>query len=271
MSIALTGANGLVGRFVAQEFINDGLITLGRKGAFRHWDLNDPAPDLSDCQVLIHCAFAHLPGKYRGGEGTNPAGFLKTNLSGSRRLFDTAAEAGIRKIIFLSSRAVLGGYPAGSHLPETAMRNPDSLYGEIKAQTEEYLAGLPLQGINLRATGVYGPSSGHKWHHLFDDYLTGRAILPKRGTEVHGADLARAIRLLLRSNVKGTVHISDILLDRRDLLEEVKTLTLSSHPLPPRARSKISQLDCTRLHNLGWKPGGLSLLRKDLHQMLPAA
>lgn len=274
--IALTGASGLLG-----AFLNDSLpgpvITLGRRRVtgqpHRQWDLTGPAPDLSGVTTLIHAALSHLPGRYRGGEGADPDGFLRANLDGTRRLFDAAAQAGVQRVIFLSSRAVFDGVAPGTPLTETTQPNPASLYGQVKARAEAHLATLPLIGQTLRATGVYGPGPRHtgprhKWQPLFADYHAGRTVAPRRGTEVHGQDIAQACRLLLGTDGTGAFHASDLLLDRHDLLSWVQTLTHCPHAPPPPSDRRVDALICDRLPALGWCPGAEPLLRATLPAML---
>ncbi|WP_323770144.1 NAD(P)-dependent oxidoreductase [Antarctobacter sp.] len=269
--IALTGATGLLGRFLL-DGLPGPIVTLGRRPvagyAHRLWDLTGAAPDLAGIDTVIHAAFSHVPGRYRGGEGDDPDGFLAANLDGARRLFDAAAKAGVRRVIFLSSRAVFDGSATGVPLTEETPPNPASLYGQVKAQAEAHLAALPLIGQNLRATGVYGPGPNHKWQDLFADYLSGQSVAPRRGTEVHGADLAQACRLMLNSHQTGAFHLSDLLLDRHDLLSEVQRLTACPHAPPPPSDRPVAPLICIRLPALGWQPGGMDLLRTDLPRML---
>ncbi len=277
MRLVLTGGTGLVGHFLLAEALaaGDRVTLLGRTPhpacAHMPWSLDTPAPDLSGHDALIHCAFDHVPGRYRGGEGDDPAGFTARNLDGTRRLFDAAAAAGLTQIVFLSSRAVLSGDPPGTTLTEDMSPSPDTLYGEVKAGAEAHLAALPLTGTALRATGIYGPATGgraHKWAGLFADYLSGRPIAPRRGTELHGQDLATAFRLCLTHDLAGVVHASDITLDRHDLLTEVQTLTGCPHPPPARSAAPVSALDCTKLRALGWHPGGWAKLRASLPDLL---
>nr|WP_245216255.1 NAD(P)-dependent oxidoreductase [Sagittula salina] len=270
--IALTGASGLVGQWLSS--LAD--LTLGRHDADRPWSLAGPAPDLTGVTTLIHAAFSHVPGRYRGGEGNDPDGFLAANLDGTKRLFDAAAQQGVTRILFLSSRAVFDGLSPGASLPETLAPKPKSLYGELKARCEDHLFALaqtsPLTGLSLRATGIYGPSAPfappHKWTELFADYRAGHTIVPRRGTEVHGKDLRLAARLLLMETTSGPAHVSDLLLDRRDLLSEVQRLTACPHPPPEPCDTPVSPLICTRLNALGWRPGGMELLRQSLPAML---
>ncbi|WP_425070398.1 NAD-dependent epimerase/dehydratase family protein [Sagittula sp. S175] len=269
--IALTGATGLVGQWLLP--LAD--VTLGRQPCgkpWQRWSLTGPAPDLTGVTTLIHAAFHHAPGKYRGGEGDDPDAFIAANLHGTLRLFTAAAAQGVERILFLSSRAVFDGLPEGTDLPETRAPNPKSLYGQVKAQAEDLLFDLPLTGLSLRATGIYGPSAPsappHKWTTLFADHRAGRPIAPRRGTELHGQDLTQAARLLLTQTQGGPVHLSDMILDRHDLLTEVNRLTGCPHPPPPCADTPVSPLSCDRLHALGWHPGGMARLKAALPAML---
>ncbi len=266
MRIALTGASGIVGGFVlrAAQAAGHPITRLDRSTDFNLGD----APDLSGHDALVHCAFAHAPGRYRGGEGDDPETFLRLNRDGTARLFDAAVRDGVDRIVFLSSRAVHDGYPPGTALPDDLPARPANLYGQVKADAEAYLARLPVQGTAIRATGVYGLPA--KWRALFDDHLAGRPIPPRIATEVHGEDLAAAILLLLgQPDPPAQVNCSDMLLDRRDLLAEVQALTGCHHPLPDRADPAPLRIQhCERLHALGWQPGGMAKLRATLPFLL---
>lgn len=268
MRIALTGASGIVGGFALRAVRAAGheVTVLDRSNGYLLGD----APDLSGHDAMIHCAFAHQPGRYRGGEGDDPEGFRRANLDGTIRLFDAAAGSGLRRILFLSSRAVHDGHPQHVELTDDLPARPANLYGEVKALAENYLRGLGLHGTAIRATGVYGPGPRHKWHSLFADYLAGIRIAPRAGTELHGKDLADAMLLLLEQETPpSSVNASDLILDRHDLLAEVRRLTGSTSPLPPRTDiSALRVLKCDRLAAMGWQPGGMELLRASLPAML---
>lgn len=269
MRIALTGASGIVGGFVlrAAQATGHHFTRLDRGTGFHLGD----APDLSGVDALIHCAFAHAPGRYRGGEGDDPDRFLRLNRDGTFRLFDKAARDGVDRIVFLSSRAVHDGYPAGMTLPDDLPAHPANLYGQIKAEAEDHLANLPLKGTSVRATGIYGHAA--KWRDLFDDYLAGHPIQPRVATEVHGDDMAAAILLLLaRTDPPRQVNCSDLVLDRHDLLAEVRALTDCPHPLPRRADPAPLRVQrCDRLRTMGWQPGGTARLGAALPGLLASS
>lgn len=266
MKIALTGASGLVGGWIARAARQAGhqVVALSRPG----WQLGE-APDLRGCDALIHAAFQHVPGRYRGGEGQDPDGFIRANLDGSLVLFRAARDHGVGRVIFLSSRAVHDGHPAGMDLPDDLSPFPSTLYGQVKARAEAALADMAGPGLrtaSLRPTGVYGPGAPQKWAGLIDGFLAGTAPAPAVATEVHGADLGAAAMLVLNDpDMHGSYNISDLVLDRRDLLAAVARLTGCATPLPPRAdASALKRPICTRLSRLGWRPGGGGILLASL-------
>ncbi|WP_411837193.1 NAD-dependent epimerase/dehydratase family protein [Paracoccus sp. ME4] len=270
MRVALTGAGGILGQALSRALAAAGhrVTPLDRAHG---WALGQPV-DLAGQDALIHAAFAHAPGRYRGGEGDDPAGFVAANLDGTRRLFDQAAAAGVGRVLFLSSRAVHDGHPAGLRLPDDLPARPTTLYGQVKAQAEAHLAALPVRGTAIRATGVYGPGAAWKWAGLIADYRAGRPIAPRVATEVHADDLARAALLLMdRAEAPATVNCSDLVLDRHDLLTRVQQLTGCPHPPPPRADATGLRIpDCAALTALGWRPGGTALLARTLADCVDA-
>jgi UDP-glucose 4-epimerase len=271
MRVTLTGAGGIVGGFVHHALTASGyhVTPLGRETGFHLGD----RPDLTGQDALIHCAFAHLPGRYRGGEGEDPEGFRRRNLDGSLRLFKAASQDGVERIIFLSSRAVHDGYPAGTELTDDLPPRPTTLYGEVKAAAEEHLTrlnGANLSTTSLRATGVYGPGPANKWRGLLADYLRGITPPALVATEVLGNDLGRAILTLLTAPQPPlTANLSDLVLDRRDLLQIARDLTGCGTPLPPAADSSSLRVQrCDALRALGWRPSGLDGLRRTMPQLL---
>ncbi|MEV8465483.1 NAD(P)-dependent oxidoreductase [Fluviibacterium sp. DFM31] len=285
MRLLITGGTGYLGRFVVTEALAAGdhitLLSRRRPEGGTGWipfDLATPPADLPTADALIHCAFDHLPGRYRGGEGDDRQGFLTRNHDGSVALFQAARAAGIGRVIFLSSRAVYGAYPRPTLLTEDLPPRPDTLYGQMKWQVEQAFVGMRTPGfcpVSLRATGVYGaPTLGgwHKWADLFADFTAGKSLAPRQGTEVHGADLAAALRLCLTAPASRvaarTFNVSDILLDQRELLAAYAARQGLRHPLPAAAPPPgPNVMDCTALRTLGWRPGGWAQLQRFLDSL----
>lgn len=294
MKIAITGGTGLLGQFLTRAALDAGhqVTLLGRRPpapgvfpggwAFQPWALGGPAPALTGHGALIHAALDHLPGRYRGGEGADAAGFIARNQAGSQALFAQAQAQGLGRVVFLSSRAVLAGHGPAKPLTEDLPPRPDSLYGAVKAACEADLlarAGADFRPLVLRATGVYGPPAPgqtHKWVGLFNDFWNGAPIAPRRATEVHGADLAEGLLRLLGAPSAGLAgqrvfHASDLVLDRAALLAALAAWRPCAHPPPPADDRPVAALDCAGLRGLGWRPGGWARLRASLPALSAAA
>lgn len=279
MKVALTGATGFVGPFVHARLLRDrhDVTVLGRRpvAGARHlpFTLGEAAPDLAGYEALVHLALEHLPGRYRGGEGKDPERFRARNLDGTRRLFSAAKLAGLERVVFLSSRAVYGPQPPGTTLSEATLCRPETEYGRVKLLGEQALAETGLVAASLRATGVYGPAptgGTHKWAGLFGDFLAGHPLAPRVATEVHGDDLAAAVALALEATaLPPALNVSDIVLDRRDLLAMVAEARGVDLPLPYRSDpSRLNVMQTDHLRALGWRPGGSEALRRAIPRMV---
>lgn len=285
----VSGGTGIVGRFIVERLLDEGYaVTVAGRSApadglfplpvrFQPLDLAgwvDPA-SFDGCNYLIHAAFDHLPGRYRGGEGDDPDGFWRRNVDGSTALFLAAKAAGVKRAVYLSSRAVYGDQPPGAELIETTAPRPDTLYGRVKLACEEKLAERAdetFRTVSLRVTGVYGPAgAANKWNGLIEDYLAGRPVASRVGTEVHGEDVAWAVMIALTAPIKATAdvfNVSDIVVDNADVLALVQSVTGSPHPLPEQAnRAALNVMATAKLRALGWRPGGRAVLEDTVRAM----
>jgi UDP-glucose 4-epimerase len=284
MKVLVTGGTGTAGRFIVEALLAAGhaVAVTGRTRPednffskpvdFMSGDLEpaNASPALFEgMSGFVHAAFHHVAGRFRGGEGDDPATFRRLNVDGSLALFAAAKQAGVSRAVFLSSRAVYGTQPPGAVLSEETGPHPDTLYGEVKLAVERgiaVMAGANFLPVSLRVTGIYGPAGPcrqHKWAELFAEYESGKQIAPRVGTEVHGDDMAEAVRLMLEGDATAIraagslFNVSDLLLDRRDLLAEYARLTGCNQMLPARAdASAYNAMDCARLKALGWAPRG---------------
>ncbi|MCY0096460.1 NAD-dependent epimerase/dehydratase family protein [Hoeflea ulvae] len=285
MKALISGGTGLVGRYIVEALLdaNYEIVVGGRTPPagglfskpveFRPLSLDpdrSPGDMFADVDAFIHAAFDHLPGRYRGGEGDDPARFRRSNVEGTINLFEAAKRADVRRVVFLSSRAVYDGVPPGTRLTETLDLQPASLYGEIKLLGERALAGLNAPDFvtsGLRLTGVYGELRPNKWDTLFADFLAGREIPVRAGSEVHGHDVGQAVRLMLESELKKiggqAFNVSDLVADTCDLLETLHQNNPGSPALPLAAdKSGVAEMDTSKIRRLGWIPGGWPLLKK---------
>src|SRR5262249_13879875 len=145
---------------------------------------------------------------------------------------------------------------------------PTSYYGAHKAALEAFVHSFGLgQGwpiCALRPTGIYGlahPPQASRWFDLVGQVLRGEPISsPKGGKEVHAADVARAVELLLSVDAKAITGESFNCYDRYVAEQEVariaKELTGSKSAIADLNRGPKHQIDTTKIRGLGMTFGG---------------
>jgi len=297
VTAAVTGATGLVGRFIVEKLVEEGVAvrawrradsdTNGLPSAVE-WiegDLQSPASAaklVDGADMLVHSALDHLPGRYRGGEGEDLAHFLKTNVGASLALLATGRAAGVRRCVFISSRAVFGGWAGAGKISDDDCVRPDSNYGAAKAAVEAFVRswglaeGWPIAA--LRPTGVYGlvfPASKSKWFDLVGCALRGEAVPARSGTEVHGRDVAESVWRILRAEtgqVAGRMfNCSDVAVSTRDIVQLVHRIGGASGPLPDECPAPKNVMDCDGLKRLGVAFGGWPLFERTIAELVSAA
>lgn len=294
MRIAVTGGTGYVGGFIVDRLLADGhqVRLMVRQPDLRVLPKVETctaglspdtefAPFLEGVDALVHAAFDHVPDRYRRGEGNDLRGFLRTNLHGSLSLLITARKMGVPRAVILSSRAVYGRQAPGAVLREAMALAPDTHYGALKTALEAFASSLAFQDgwpvCALRLTGVYGvtsPIDRSKWFDLVADLLTGKPIPARGGTEVHGADVAAAVSLLLQAQdgvIAGQAfNCSDLYVTTRDIAARIRDY--SGHPveLPgkPADAGVFNIMDCSKLADLGMTFGGKSALRRTIEMLV---
>lgn len=293
MRVALTGATGLVGRYIAREMQACGhdLVVLVRPGTpatavpgpavIVEGELGGVPPGafLAGADALVHAAFQHEAGRYRGGQGADLTGFLATNLMGSLALLEAARQAGVGRAVLLSSRAVYGERLWPGRLDERHPALPDTHYGALKLALEGFARafggedGWPV--AVLRPTGVYGiaePFARTKWLGLVEAALAGEAVPCRRGSEVHAGDVARAVALLLdqpAERVAGRCfNCSDRMVSTREIVAIVQGLSGARGPLPAEPGDDgFIEMDSGRLAALGLRFGGRARLEATLEEI----
>ncbi len=295
-AVAVTGATGYVGRFVVAELQRRGLHVraLARPQSDRsgfaappEWvmgDLRDAGsllPFVQGAAAVVHLAYAHVPGRYRGGEGDDPAAWLDANVNGSLRLLLAAQAAGVEQFVFLSSRAVFSRTEPGRVLDETHPTSPNTHYGAYKVAVEGFLQSFArvagMKTCAVRATGVYGltwPVERSKWWGLVDAVLHDKEIATcGGGTEVHGADVARVIGHCLAHPARAAevIHLSDGYITQREVVRLARALSGRPGPLPPEPPAPpANPLVCRRLAERGLTLGGAAALEATVAALVQA-
>jgi len=288
--IAITGAAGYIGRFVTAELQRQGIAVraLARPQTDRtgfatpvEWISGDlRAPDafaqlVAGVDAVVHLAYEHVPGKYRGGEGADLAAWLAANLDGSLRLLMAAQAAGVGRFIFLSSRAVFSRTEPGRALDEDHPTAPDTHYGAYKVAVEAFLKSFAMTTVAIRATGLYGlthPVERSKWWGLIRAVVHDETITSAGGgTEVYGGDVARVIAALLAAPTLAfdTLHLSDLYVTHHEVVRLARGIAGKPGPLPPPPATPPSNILVSRhLPSLGIALGGATTLEATIADLV---
>ena len=172
--IGITGANGYIGKSLCKTLnkLNKPIVAIvrsensikplrgintrviGNITSNTNW-----SQALENCEVIIHCA-----GKAHAMSGKdNFNDYYTVNADGTKNLAEQAVEAGVKKLIFLSSIKVNGENTdkknlkfSYNHLPD-----PDDHYAKSKFEAEKMLWNISLKTglevIVFRLPLVYGP------------------------------------------------------------------------------------------------------------------
>ena len=225
MRVVVTGATGNVGTSLVPALIRDdgveSILGLARrtptldlpKTAWVGADVStdDLVPHFTGADCVVHLAWLIQPSR---DERT----LARTNVLGSERVFQAAAEAGVGSIVYASSVGAYSPGPKDRLIDETWPTGgiPTSFYSRHKSKNEAYLDRFEAEHPDIRivrlrpglifkreaATGVRRLFIGP----LFPNALLRRSLIPAVPNikdlvfqAVHSNDVAEAYRLAISS------------------------------------------------------------------------
>ena len=229
-------------------------------------DLAEDDLDLAGVDGVFH--LAGQPGVRSFGE-TFPL-YLRRNVLATQRVFQSAAEAGVR-VVFASSSSIYGEaerYPT----PEDTTPHPVSPYGITKLACEQlahaYASAFGLDAVGLRYFTVYGPRQRPDMFFRrvcdlllsggpFEIYGTGEQS--RSFTEV--ADVVDATIAAMERAPAGAVYNvgggeEASMLEAIAILERASGRTLDvRHVDPARGDVRRTKADVSRIRTaIGWEP-----------------
>jgi nucleoside-diphosphate-sugar epimerase len=301
MRIAVTGATGFLGRYLVRHLTGSGhrlrcwyRPARDRSGFEEHagaieWlpgSLGDQAAArelVRGADAVVHGAVQWQGHRNRGAGGHgNPDVFLGLNLTGSLQLFQAAFEAGVPRFVFVSTCAVHEVILDDRPLNEAHPLWPTSPYGAHKAALEAFVHGYGLGHgwpvCALRPTGIYGlarPARASRWYDLVGGVLRGEPVESARGgKEVHAADVARAVELLLGADAQRVAGQSfncyDLYISEERVARIARELTGSTSPISDLNRGPRHQIETAKIRALGMTFGGEALLRRTVQELIEA-
>ncbi|CAG4885582.1 NAD-dependent epimerase/dehydratase family protein [Paraburkholderia gardini] len=232
MQIAVSGANGFVGRTLCSQLCDTGhdVIAIVRRSGISEArahecliaddnfeGIADGMPELGRCDVLVHLAARVHVMQDRMAEPL--AAYRAVNVEGALNAAAAARRAGARRMIFVSSVKALGEGEPGRPWREDDQPAPVDPYGISKFEAEQALTAFGrekgMEIVIVRPPLVYGPGVRANFQGLMK--AVDRGIpLPLGGVEarrsmVYVGNLADAIRVLATrpEPTEGVFHVSD--------------------------------------------------------------
>ena len=253
MRVFLTGATGFIGGRVAAQLRDRGdevvaLVRSPDKAAMLRergcelveGDLTDTAAirrGLEGADAAIHAAAIYkvgIPKKDRQA-------MYESNVTGTENVLDAAVDAGVSRIVYVSTVAVFGNTKE-QVVDETYQRDEDegflSCYDETKYRSHQIAKDRIAKGapiVIVQPGGVYGPGDHSEIGNFIDQTRTGKLrakAFPQLGFNlVHVDDVADGILLALD---KGQVGESYVLGGEIARMDDVirKTAELSGQKYP---------------------------------------
>ncbi|CAB4891689.1 unannotated protein [freshwater metagenome] len=190
--VLITGALGFIGRAVADRLTADGIEVVGvdrqadpARGVVAG-DTTDPGPwaaALAGCDVVLHTAAVV-------SNAVDTDEQWRINVLGTRRVVEAARDAGVRRIVHLSSIRAFSdlGFPDG--VTEDHPVRPDgNPYVDTKIASEQVVlqahAAGEIETVVVRPGDVYGPGS-RPWVLLPLEAIRSRQfLLPAMGRGIH--------------------------------------------------------------------------------------
>lgn len=297
MRIAITGATGFLGRCIVRHLAGAGHDCRcwhrpsSDRGGFEgvekriEWlagELNDAeaaAALVHRADAVVHAALDRPGAGFRGAEG-DIIGFVERNVVGTLRLIQAAREADVPRFIFISTCAVHEVILDDRALDEAHPLWPTSHYGAHKAAIEKFIHSFGLGQhydiCSLRPTGIYGlarPVERSKWYRLVQDVKAGRPVQSAAGgKEVHAADVARAVEILLTADgIAGQAYTCyDMYIADEHVANIARELTGSGSEIAEVNRGPKHQIATDKLRALGMAFGGRELLTETVRELLDA-
>ena len=174
-TVLVTGANGFIGRALCARMSAEGWtvraavfpagspVPAGAAAApvADIGSTTDWSAALAGVEVVVHLAARVHVMKETLADPLEA--FRAVNVAGTRRLAQSAAAAGVRRLVFMSTVKVHGEATSGRPWTEDSPLAPEDDYGRSKREAEETLrevsGATSLETVVVRSPLVYGPGN----------------------------------------------------------------------------------------------------------------
>jgi nucleoside-diphosphate-sugar epimerase len=296
MRIAITGATGFLGPYIVRQLAGEGhrlrcwyrdearCARIADDVEWQKGALDEPESMgriVEGVDAVVHAALA-WPAARRGGRDDDFVEFVRTNVLGSLLLIHAARRARVPRFVFISSCAVHDVILSDRPLDEAHPLWPCSHYGAYKAAIEKFVHSFGLGEewciCSLRPTGIYGladPPQTSRWYDIVARVLEGGPIeSSKGGKEVHAADVAKVVALLLKTDpetVRGQAYnCYDIYVSEQHVAELAREIGGFECEIADLNRGPENQIQTGKLRALGMTFGGEALLQSTIVELVDA-
>jgi len=149
-------------------------------------------------------AVVHLAGMPPGPDAADNSAYRDNNLVSSARLAESAARAGVKRFVYLSSVRAQTGPASDRIVTEDLPAVPTDDYGRSKLEAERAVAGSGVPAVILRPALVHGPGMRFNMATLLRIAMTPYPLplrsLPAKRSIVARAHLVDAVLLALSSD-----------------------------------------------------------------------
>lgn len=157
---------------------------------------------LGEHEALVHLASVALPRRMSSSQ------MFDVNVRSTHKLFHAARDAGMRRLVYMSSATVYG---AAVHADEQAPLKPcpGFLYAQHQAQLERQLAIELPECVRLRPQPIVGPRAPPALKWVLRQPFYPKLPEPQPLIQcVHEDDVARAVLSCLHSDVRGPYNLA---------------------------------------------------------------
>jgi UDP-glucose 4-epimerase len=276
-AVLVTGASGFVGRRLVAAFAEAGhsvLAACRNPGAVRFPDgvrvvrLPDLSESIDWAPLLADVAHVvHLAGIAHRGAAVPAAMYDRLNHAAVAELAGAAAQAGVARVIFISSIGSQTGASAPQVLSEADEPRPTTPYGRSKLAGEAALRASGAAYTILRPVLIYGPDAPGNMRLLVrlaaSAWPLPFAALTGRRSFLAVDNLIGAVEFAMNS--RATRNETYVVADREALtLPEIVTVLRAAIGRPPRLFPLPSGLFVNALRLIGqgelWQRLGGSLV-----------
>jgi len=207
MRVTIFGASGLLGKALIQEWSGGSVTGLSSRDV----DIRD-VKRVRQVMQETHPEWTVLAAAYTDVDGCegDPELAFAVNRDGAVNVAAAATEVGAR-LLFLSSDYVFDGKKSSPYDTREA-RNPQSVYGQTKAEAEVKMLELMPACCIVRTSWLFG-AGGKCFPDTILKLAASRPALDvvndQRGCPTYAVDLARAIIQLCRKDASGIVHATN--------------------------------------------------------------